>query len=80
MRGCRHSGTWLIADGFYEWCYQCGAFRTMEKFGPNGVAPNSAWAIPVGKDVNPWDDWRKRTESWRARKAARGVTDVDSGW
>ena len=51
---CRHSGTWLIAGGNYEWCYGCGSFRRCLS---NGVVviPTTQWTKPTGEGgKNPW--------------------------
>lgn len=44
---CRHRKTWLVAGGFIEWCYECGAIRQMQRT----TVPN--WVMPMtGKDGN----------------------------
>ena len=59
---CNHRSTWLIAAGYYEWCYQCGALRKMSKdnidiptstTGPESVYPKSQWLKPVAGGKNP---------------------------
>ena len=59
---CRHRNTWLIANGMYEWCYECGAIRQMQIEDINSVAPKekngkrAKWIRPVGKDgKNPYE-------------------------
>ena len=56
-KACRHDrNSWLIASGYYEWCYVCGALRKMEQMKDiNGVYPTSKWVKPTGdKDNNPF--------------------------
>ena len=77
MERCRHSGTWLIGGGFYEWCYECGAFRTMAKTGAASLSPDSPWAYPKGPGPNPWDDWLRRREAYRKRMATRRAHHVE---
>ena len=36
---CRHRKTWLVAGGYIEWCYECGAIRQM-------------WRAPEGNSVS----------------------------
>ena len=52
---CRHErNSWLIAGGYYEWCYVCGAFRKMKHNKGNSVSPNGKWIKPTGdKNNNP---------------------------
>lgn len=60
---CKHErNSWLIASGYYEWCYVCGAIRTMEKMDKvNGVYPTSKWCKPTGdKENNPYDKWKNK--------------------
>ena len=53
---CRHSKTWLVAGGYIEWCYECGAMRQMWKSPEgNSVSPligedgkRARWIKPVG--------------------------------
>lgn len=52
----RHRKTWLVAGGYCEWCYECGAIRSMRKVvgTSNEVAPASGWTKPSGiGGVNP---------------------------
>lgn len=70
---CRHAKTWLLSDGFLEWCYQCGAFRKMTKY-PGGVTPNSLWCRPVGVDgENPFDDWHLKSQLYSRRKYQKSL-------
>ncbi len=50
MNKCKHRKTWLIAGGYTEWCYQCGAIRQMRQVEglPNGFAPAEKWIRPTG--------------------------------
>ena len=68
---CRHRNSWLIAGGAYDWCYQCGALRTMFESGIAQVSPTSPWCVPTGpKGENPWFKWdakRKRYQEKRKR-------------
>jgi hypothetical protein len=74
-KGCRHRKSWLIADASYEWCYECGAFRTMEPTGLATVSPNSPWACPNGGiGDNPWFKWKIKADAWRARRRMREVS------
>ena len=45
---CRHYRTWLIADGYYEWCYECGALRGMKMKSPTVLTSRTYWQRPVG--------------------------------
>lgn len=55
MEKCRHRRTWLIAYGYYNWCYECGALQKMEVKEPNSVYPVTLWTNPTGKGgENPW--------------------------
>jgi hypothetical protein len=66
---CRHRNLWLIAGGSYEWCYQCGAIRTLRESGINQLMPSSPWCSPTGKDgENPWSAWNDRRTKYRNRK------------
>jgi len=53
---CRHErNSWLIYNGFIEWCYVCGAFREMKFLKDDGVCPNTKWVKPSGdKNNNPY--------------------------
>ena len=50
IQKCRHRKTWLIAGGFWEWCYQCGAIRLMRwvEGTQNCVTPAEKWTRPTG--------------------------------
>lgn len=66
---CRHRDTWLVAGGSYEWCYNCGAFRTTRETGPAQVTPSSPWCRPTGPaGENPWARWDRRRTAYQARK------------
>ena len=55
---CRHNGTWLVAGGYIEWCYECGAIRQMRRVGENAFTNQGQWIRPVGVGgKNPYD-WR----------------------
>lgn len=55
MKPCRHRRTWLIAGGYHEWCYECGALRRMEVAPPNSCYPVTRWTRPTGiGGDNPW--------------------------
>ena len=64
----RHEATsWLIANGYYEWCYQCGAIRRMEKMEKiNGVYPVSNWCKP--QKENPYEKWQNSFKKYEQRK------------
>lgn len=68
---CKHSKTWLIAGGRIEWCYQCGAFRTLNELISGGSVVCSAWCSP--STDNPWDAWRKRTKAWKKASETRAL-------
>ena len=51
---CSHRKTWIIAGGYYEWCYSCGALRKMKLIEGNAGAPASKWIRPVGNGENPY--------------------------
>jgi hypothetical protein len=59
---CRHErNSWLIAGGYYEWCFVCGAIRRMRKIKgmENGVTADSKWCKPTGnKEDNPYEKWK----------------------
>lgn len=56
VRPCRHRHTWLVASGYIEWCYECGAIRKMQRIhNTNSVCPLGKWAKPTGpKGENPY--------------------------
>lgn len=46
---CRHRTSWLVASGWIEWCYRCGAIRVMRVIaGTNRVEPAGRWQRPSG--------------------------------
>ena len=46
--------SWLIAGGWIEWCYVCGAWRMMRQVDSTGVCPDGPWNKPSGDpSVNP---------------------------
>ena len=52
----RHErNSWLIAGGYIEWCYQCGAWRNLRPADMgDGMAPASPWHRPSGiGGINP---------------------------
>lgn len=74
---CRHRGTWLLADGYLEWCYECGALRKMYHSGPAEIAPRTRWTRPVGiGGANPWPmkdvSPERRAESGEGERRNRG--------
>lgn len=49
----RHERTsWLLigGSGGWEWCYQCGAHRSLKSTGPNSMMPTGKWVKPTGLD------------------------------
>jgi len=57
MKRCRHNKSWLIAGGYIEWCYQCGAIREMQRVDGkmNEVRPHTEWKRPAGSGgKNPY--------------------------
>jgi hypothetical protein len=75
---CRHRESWLIAGGAYEWCYQCGALRTMFESGIAQVTPTSPWCRPTGpKGVNPWSAWNVKRTTYQLRKRALAPAKED---
>lgn len=72
MGGCRHRRSWILG-GLIEWCYECGALRRLIMLSETSVAPGSPWCKPVGRGAeNPWDEWLRRTEAYRKRRALKG--------
>lgn len=64
MRRCqsRHRKCWIIAGGYWLWCYECGAIRR------NVPAGQDDWVYPVGaKGENPAMD-----DKYIERQKARG--------
>jgi len=55
---CRHdSHSWLLAGGYWEWCYQCGAVRKLIPLErtANTLMPTTQWLRPTGENgKNPW--------------------------
>lgn len=49
---CRHSKIWIIAGGYWTWCYACGAIQKNRVEPPNISIPVSKWIKPVGKEGN----------------------------
>lgn len=47
---CRHNKMWIIAGGYWYWCYECGALREARQSDKvNGSYPVGPWIKPVGK-------------------------------
>lgn len=65
---CRHSKSWLIANGHYEWCKMCGALRPLVVTSENSCTlhPEKSWAHP--NPVNPPTGFGKRS------RKLKGVT------
>lgn len=69
---CRHRNSWLIADGAYEWCYECGAFRGMTHIDVAAITPRTPWCKPVGPNgENPYTLWAKRCTTYSKRHVKR---------
>jgi hypothetical protein len=54
---CRHErNSWLIAGGYIEWCFACGAWRQLIQIGGKlHSAEKGKWYKPSGDPkVNPW--------------------------
>ena len=53
---CRHNRFWVIAGGYWLWCYECGAVRKMRITDDGTVTSDwKRWQKPVGKlGENPW--------------------------
>jgi hypothetical protein len=45
-----------------EWCWNCGAFRSLARLKGNTSQPSSAWAKPTRGDKNPYDRWQAENE------------------
>jgi hypothetical protein len=45
---CRHRASWFIANGHYEWCYRCGALRSLDQVTESAFVPTTQWQRPVG--------------------------------
>lgn len=57
---CRHYGAWLMADGHIEWCYHCGAVRTLRVISPCASVPAITWVRPTGPGgKNPYEKVRE---------------------
>lgn len=83
---CRHYGTWIISGGTAEWCYHCGAYRSLERLHGNTSTPLTQWVRPTGiGGENPWPmKMLKRQELKRqlpnaALQAYHGDIDGDFG-
>lgn len=48
---CRHTKSWFLAMGRYEWCYECGAIRRLcpSSDGQNYSTVETQWTPPTGK-------------------------------
>lgn len=70
---CRHSGSWLLFGGRAEWCWQCGAYRSLGHGPvPNSCAPVSDWAYPQGRDgENPWSKFQRSVDARAIRARAK---------
>lgn len=69
---CRHSDSWLISGGSYEWCYRRGAIRRMRETGIAQCTPTSVWCKPTGPNgANPWESFKKRSDAYQAKREAR---------
>lgn len=64
---CRHRDTWLIASGYLEWCWRCGALRELFYDKDYTLIPTSYWVRPTATGKNPYDKWKKRSEKHRQR-------------
>lgn len=65
---CRHNGSWIIGGGTYEWCYECGAFRSLVEAGIAQITVTSPWCYPQGIGAeNPWKAWHDSKASYRKR-------------
>ena len=64
----RHENTsWLIANGNYQWCYQCGAIRKMKQMEKtNNIYSVSDWCKP--QKENPYEKWKKSFKKYDPRK------------
>lgn len=62
---CRHNKMWVIAGGYWYWCYECGAIREAQASETdNGTYPIGPWIKPVGKGgENPYDKLTKQAET-----------------
>jgi hypothetical protein len=48
-RRCYHErNSWLIAGGFWTWCYRCGAIQKNRHCDGNAVTPDGPWVKPTG--------------------------------
>jgi hypothetical protein len=58
---CRHRAMWIIAGGYWSWCYECGAIQQNRVIEPNACVPVTNWVKPVGKGgENPHDKLKPR--------------------
>ena len=70
---CRHTGTWFLAGGRVEWCWQCGALRALHIVGENACEPKGRWTKPRGKDgENPWDYYKRDLPARAAHQGGDG--------
>ncbi len=65
---CRHDrNSWIILNGWAEWCYACGAYRNLLKEG-NRCTPVSAWRKPSGDPKNnPWEKAERENKVFEKR-------------
>jgi hypothetical protein len=77
---CRHErNSWIICYGEVEWCYACGAIRTLVSVdGTNQLRASSTWARPTGNsNKNPFTTWRKASvKAADTRTASRYMPKV----
>lgn len=46
---CRHNRNWIIAGGYWLWCYECGAIRVNSNKPEIEVRGHMVkWVTPVG--------------------------------
>lgn len=74
--GCKHRRSWIIGNGSYEWCYECGAFRGLRVFGSSATAlvPSSPWVHPTGIPYGKWERAKERWEQIRAEVVKKSKT------
>jgi hypothetical protein len=66
---CRHSRSWILGSGHYEWCFECGAFRSLRQVSGHESVAASLWCKPVGRGGdNPYSKLRARTDRWAAKR------------
>lgn len=58
---CKHRKAWIIGQGHYLWCYECGALRKMKPSETtNSTYPIGRWTKPTGiNGDNPYDKFIK---------------------